>query len=151
MEMSSQEQQEEMERRWSYGGAPVFNVSFADVMTNKESNDVVAEFVRNKIREKVEDPKLAEQLVPTDHPIAAKRLICDHGYFETFNQEHVHLVNVRETPIQEITPQGVLLEDGSEYEVDTILYALGYDAMSGSLLRMNIVGKDGLKDRKSVV
>lgn len=147
LDMTSEEQQSEMERRWSYGGAPVFNVSFADVMVNKKSNDVVADFVRDKIREKVHDPELAEQLIPTDHPIAAKRLICDHGYFETYNKEHVHLINVKQAPIQEITPGGILLEDGREFEVDIILYALGYDALSGTLLQMNIEGKDGLKLR----
>lgn len=143
LEMTPEERQAEMERRWAYGGAPVFNVSFRDVMTCKESNDIVAEFVRQKIREKVRDPKLAEELCPYDHPIAAKRLCVDHGYFETFNRDNVTLVNVRRSPIKEITPKGLLLEDGSHYELDMIVFAIGYDAVSGALLRMDIRGKGG--------
>lgn len=110
LEMTPEERLAEMELRWAYGGAPVFNTSFADVMTNKASNDIVADFVRQKIREKVHDPELAEQLIPYDHPIAAKRLCVDHGYFETFNRDNVNLVNVRKNPIREITPRGVLLK-----------------------------------------
>jgi cation diffusion facilitator CzcD-associated flavoprotein CzcO len=147
LEMTEEERVAEMERRWAYGGAPIFNVAFNDIMTNIASNEVVQEFVRNKIREKVDDPTVAEQLCPTDHPFAAKRLCVDHGYFETFNRQNVSLVGIRDNPIREITPKGVKLEDGSEYEVDTIVYAIGYDAMSGALLRVDIRGKGGVSLR----
>lgn len=134
--------QQEMWRRWEIGGAPIFNVAFADTMTDIEANDRLADFVRDRIREKVEDPALAEELVPNDHPIAAKRLCCDSHYFETYNQDHVHLVNVRDNPINRIVPHGIQLEDGTVHEVDMIVYALGYDAISGALTRIDIRGRD---------
>ena len=143
LELSKAERDAEMERRWQLGGAPVFNVSFSDIMTNRDSNDIVADFVRDKIREKVADAELAEQLVPTDHPFAAKRLCVDNGYFETYNRDNVTLVNVRENPIARIRPEGVELADGTVHEVDIIVYALGYDAISGSLLRVDITGREG--------
>jgi cyclohexanone monooxygenase len=147
LEMTPEERTDEMERRWSYGGAPIFNVSFSDIMTNLETNEIVQDFVRDKIREKVDDPEVADLLTPTDHPFAAKRLCVDNGYFETYNRDNVHLVNVRGNPIEKITPKGVRLADGTEYEVDTIVYAIGYDAMSGALLRMDIRGKGGVSLR----
>jgi cation diffusion facilitator CzcD-associated flavoprotein CzcO len=148
LEVSPEERVRLMEERWAYGGAPIFNTAFADIMVNIESNEIVQEFVRDKIRGKVDDQELAELLCPTDHPFAAKRLCVDHGYFETFNRPNVELVNIRRNPIREITPKGVKLQDGTEYEVDTIVFAIGYDAMSGSLLRIDIRGLGGvsLKD-----
>lgn len=143
LELSKEERDAEMERRWGLGGAPIFNVSFNDIMTNKASNDLVAEFVRDKIRGKVEDPALAESLIPTDHPFAAKRLCVDNGYFETFNRDNVALVNVRDNPIRRIRPEGVELSDGTVHDADIIVYALGYDAISGSLLRVDIRGREG--------
>lgn len=142
-EYTPEEAQREMQRRWEFGGAPIFNVAFVDSMTDIESNNLLADFVREKIREKVVDPELAEELLPTDHPIAAKRLCCDHHYFETYNQEHVHLVNVRKNPIKRIVPDGIELEDGTMHEVDVIVYAVGYDALSGALTRIDIRGRGG--------
>jgi cation diffusion facilitator CzcD-associated flavoprotein CzcO len=147
LEMTEEERLAEMERRWALGGAPVFNVSFADIMTNKASNDIVADFVREKIRAKVHDPELAEMLCPYDHPFAAKRLCVDTNYFETFNRDNVTLVDVRKAPIAEITRHGLRLADGTEFELDTIVFAVGYDAMSGSLLRVDIRGRDGISLR----
>ncbi|WZH52332.1 MAG: NAD(P)/FAD-dependent oxidoreductase [Nocardioides alkalitolerans] len=137
------EAQAEMRRRWDVGGAPIFNVAFVDTMTDIEANTLLADFVRDRIREKVEDPATAELLVPTDHPIAAKRLCCDTDYFETYNADHVHLVDVRSNPIRRIVPAGVELDDGTLHEVDTIVYAVGYDALSGALGRIDIRGTGG--------
>ncbi|WP_052337053.1 flavin-containing monooxygenase [Nocardioides alkalitolerans] len=137
------EAQAEMRRRWEFGGAPIFNVAFVDTMTDVAANTLLADFVRDRIRETVDDPATAELLVPTDHPIAAKRLCCDTNYFATYNQEHVRLVSVRENPIRRIVPQGVELADGTTYEVDTIVYAVGYDALSGALGRIDIRGRGG--------
>jgi cation diffusion facilitator CzcD-associated flavoprotein CzcO len=147
LEVTEAERIAEMEKRWAYGGAPIFNTSFADIMTNIKSNEVVQDFVRDKIRAKVDDPELADLLCPTDHPFAAKRLCVDHGYFETFNRDNVDLVNIRPNPIREITATGLRLEDGTEYEADIIVFAIGYDAMSGSLLRVDIRGKGGVSLR----
>lgn len=137
-----EEAQQEMWRRWEHGGAPIFNVAFVDTMTDIEANNLLADFVRDRIREKVEDPVLAEELVPIDHPIAAKRLCCDSHYFETYNKDHVHLVNVRKNPIKRIVPNGVQLEDGTVHEIDMIVYAVGYDALSGALTCIDIRGRD---------
>lgn len=142
-DLSPEERQAEMERRWKLGGAPIFNVAFADTMTNIEANTILADFVRGKIRETVKDPAVAEELVPTDHPIAAKRLCCDSGYYETFNKEHVTLVNVRKNPIRRIRRNGIELQDGTVHEVDMIVYALGYDALSGALLNIDVRGRNG--------
>ena len=147
MDVTADERRRELETRWELGGAPRFMVSFTDLMTSEEANTTVADFVREKIRAKVQDPEVAELLCPNDHPIAAKRLCVDTEYYETFNRDNVALVNVREAPIQEITPRGVLLEDGSEYEVDIIVFAIGYDAMTGALLRVDIRGREGVSLR----
>jgi cation diffusion facilitator CzcD-associated flavoprotein CzcO/acetyl esterase/lipase len=147
LEMTDEERVAEMERRWGYGGAPIFNVSFRDIMTDIRSNEIVQDFVRDKIRAKVAEPEIAELLCPTDHPFAAKRLCVDSHYFETFNRDNVTLVSIRENPVGRITPKGVMLQDGSEYEVDMIVFAVGYDAMSGSLLRVDIRGRGGVSLR----
>ncbi len=89
----------DLDERWRYGGAAGFMLAFTDVLTVKESNDVVAEFVRSKIREKVKDPAVAERLCPTTYPIATKRICVDIDYFETYNRDNVTLVDIRETPI----------------------------------------------------
>lgn len=144
-EMSAEERAAELERRWEIGGAPVFNWSFNDVVTNRETNTIVSDFVRAKIRSTVHEPEVAERLVPFDHPIVAKRLCADHGYFEAFNEPHVRLVDIRANPIRRIVPEGIELEDGSVHELDTIVSAIGYDAISGPMLRIDVRGRDGLR------
>lgn len=147
LDMTHEERIAEMEERWGYGGAPVFNVSFVDIMTNLEVNEIVQDFVRDKIRAKVDDPELADLLTPRGHPFAAKRLCVDHGYFETFNRDNVDLVPITDNPIERLTPDGIRLADGSEHEFDAIVFAIGYDAISGSLLRIDIRGRDGVSLR----
>jgi cation diffusion facilitator CzcD-associated flavoprotein CzcO len=113
-------------------------------MTSQRSNDFAAEFFREKIREIVDDPDTAAKLLPTGYPIAAKRPVLDTNYFETFNKPHVHLVDTRQTPISEITPAGIRTGD-VEHELDVIVFATGYDAFTGSFLRMDIRGRDGVR------
>jgi cyclohexanone monooxygenase len=98
--------------------------------------------VRGKIREIVKDPALAEKLVPRDFPLAAKRACVDTDYFETFNRDNVSLVDLRETAIEAITPKGVKTTDG-DYSADIIVYAIGFDAMTGALSRIDIRGRGG--------
>jgi cation diffusion facilitator CzcD-associated flavoprotein CzcO len=129
---------------WELGGFRLFAASFSDLLRDKAANDVAAEFVRNKIRETVKDPATAELLCPTDHPYGTKRPPIDTDYYETFNRDNVTLVDVRKAPIVEITPTGVKTED-AEYDLDTIVFATGFDAMTGALLQMNIRGVDGLR------
>jgi cyclohexanone monooxygenase len=104
---------------------------------NKASNDTASEFVRNKIRSIVRDPVVAELLAPKDHPIGTKRLCLDTNYYETYNRENVTLVDVRSSPIREINPAGVKTAD-AEYELDAIVFATGFDAMTGALLEIDI-------------
>ena len=122
--------------------------NFQDIMIPGEANEDYAEFVRNKIRERVKDPVVAEKLVPKDHPFGSKRIPCESGYYEVYNQDNVLLVDVREAPIERITPKGVKTND-AEYELDVIIFATGYDAFTGSLTRIDIHGEGGqtLKDR----
>ena len=131
----------ELERRWQAGGTE-FVGTYTDVATSREANEVVAEFVREKIREAVHDPDTAAKLEPRDHPIASKRPTVGTGYYETFNRDDVELVDVRTEPIVEITAGGVRVEAG-EYEVDDLVLATGYDAMTGPLTRMGIRGRHG--------
>ncbi len=131
------------EAAWAKGGLQ-FRASFRDVLMSKEANDTAAEFVKKKIREIVDDPVIAEQLANIDHPYAGKRPPIDTNYFETFNRDNVTLVDVRTDPIEEITPAGVRLRSGAEHAADIIVFATGFDAMTGTLLRMGIKGRDGL-------
>jgi cation diffusion facilitator CzcD-associated flavoprotein CzcO len=142
-DLTSEQQRAELEARWALGGTPRFMVSFADLLTDERANAVVADFLRDKIREVVEDPQTAELLCPTDYAVGTKRLCTDNGYFEMFNRDNVSLVSVRDNPIAEVTAHGLRLEDGSEYEADVIVFAVGYDAMTGTLLRIDIQGREG--------
>jgi cyclohexanone monooxygenase len=109
----------------------------------------VADFVRDKIRATVKDPETAERLCPKDLPFGAKRLCVDTNYYETYNRDNVSLVDVRGTPIETITPKGLRLADGQEHEVDVIVFATGFDAMTGGLTRIDIRGRQGRSLREA--
>ncbi len=142
LEVSEEERRAEFQKRWDIGGFAIGG-AFIDLAINKESNETAAEFVRSKIREIVKDPATAELLCPRDYPFATKRLCVDTGYFETYNRPNVSLVDVKGTPIEEITPNGVRVGD-KEYEFDAIVFATGFDAMTGALLNIDIRGRGGL-------
>ena len=148
LEVSSEERLQQYESLWAEPGFKKWLSNFYDVMMPGEANEDYAEFVRNKIRERVHDPEVAEKLVPKDHMFGSKRLPCESGYYEVYNQDNVLLVDVREAPIQRITPKGLETADAS-YEFDVLIFATGYDAVTGSLNRMNIQGLGGetLKDK----
>jgi cation diffusion facilitator CzcD-associated flavoprotein CzcO len=132
------------EDRWQHGGLP-FLGAFGDLLFDRQANDTAAEFVREKIRRIVEDPEVADRLAPATI-IGCKRLCVDSGYYATFNRENVELVDVSQAPIEEITPSG--LRAGSrEYELDCIVFATGFDAMTGALLHIDIRGRDGIRLR----
>jgi cyclohexanone monooxygenase len=135
----------EYERRWQRGGLS-FLGAYKDLMVEQEANDTAAEFVRAKIRKKVRDPQVAELLAPKN-TIGCKRLCIDIGYYETFNRPNVSLIDISGAPIEEITPRGVKVA-GKEYEVDAIVFATGFDAMTGALLKIDIRGKGGLSLRE---
>jgi len=119
-----------------------FNATFVDLLTSQEANDTAAEFFREKIRGLVRDPALAELLTPRDYPLGTKRLCVDTSYYETYNRGNVTLVDVRKAPIEAITPEGVQTRERA-YALDSIVFATGFDAMTGALLKIDIRGRDG--------
>jgi cation diffusion facilitator CzcD-associated flavoprotein CzcO len=129
------------EKAWEKGGLQ-FRASFRDLLVDKAANDTAADFIRGKIRQIVKDPATAEKLSNIDHPYAAKRPPIDTDYFETFNRDNVDLVDVRAEPIEAITPAGMQTR-AREYPLDIIVFATGFDAMTGPLLRLNIKGRQG--------
>ena len=114
---------------------------------NQESNDTAAEFVRQRIRETVKDPAVAELLAPKDHPIGTKRICLDTDYYETYNRDNVTLVDVRNSPIEELTPDGLRTETG-DYALDAIIFATGFDAMTGAVLDVDVRTTEGLTMRE---
>ncbi len=132
------------EQLWAEeGGFKFIYGSYSDLLRNQEANDTAAEFIRTKIRQIVKDPDVAELLCPRDYPYGSKRPPVDTNYYETFNRENVTLVDIRSASITEITGAGIRTAD-AEYPVDVIVFATGFDAMTGSLLKMDIRGRDGL-------
>ncbi|MFP6656305.1 MAG: NAD(P)/FAD-dependent oxidoreductase, partial [Myxococcota bacterium] len=128
---------------WQEGGFKFMYGSFNDVMTNEEANAFGADFIRSKIREIVKDPETAEKLCPKDHTWVSKRPPIDTDYYITFNREDVDLVDIKADPIVEITETGIRTGKG-ETPVDMIVFATGFDAMTGSLLKIDIRGAGGL-------
>ncbi len=137
----------EFERRWQQGGFKILG-AYADTWIDPEANAVAADFAATKIREIVKDPAVADLLTPKDYPWATKRLCVDTGYYATFNQPHVHLVDLRSSPIETFTPTGLRTSTES-FDFDAVVLATGFDAMTGALDRIDIRGRDGvaLKDR----
>jgi cation diffusion facilitator CzcD-associated flavoprotein CzcO len=138
-DVSPEEREEIYRAAWEKGGLQ-FRATFRDVMTNRAANETMAEFVKARIREVVSNPEAAADLADIDHPYAAKRPPIDTEYFETFNRPNVSLVNLRKDPIECITPQGIRTKSG-EHALDIIVFATGFDALTGPLLRMNIRGR----------
>ena len=135
------------EDAWEFGGLR-FRAAYSDLLSDQAANDTASDFIRDKIREVVKDAEVAERLLPDDHGFATKRPPIDTQYFETYNRDNVTLVDVRATPIQEITATGMRTSE-AEYPLDAIVFATGFDALTGPLLRMNLQGRDGatLRDR----
>jgi cyclohexanone monooxygenase len=148
LEETPEARRHEYDRRWNHGGL-WFLGAFKDLLIDQEANDTAAEYVRGKVREKVKDPKLAELLAPKN-TIGCKRLCVDIGYYETFNRDNVTLIDVSQSPVEEITRHGVKAK-GQEYKVDALVLATGFDAMTGALNRIDIRGRGGrtLKEKWS--
>jgi cyclohexanone monooxygenase len=143
LEATDEERRRLYEAKWAEGGSISFLYSFTDLLVNKASNETASEFVRQKIRATVKNPKTAELLCPNDHPIGTKRLILDTDYYETYNRDNVTLVDVRSKPIKEITATGLRTED-TEYALDAIVFATGFDAMTGAMKEIDIHTDAGL-------
>ena len=131
------------EDRWAGGGIN-FLGAFADLMFDKAANDAVCHFVHTKIDETVSDPQVAESLKPTSYPLGAKRPVIATDYYETFNRPNVHLIDVRQTPLDTFTEHGLRLTDGTEADFDAVVLATGFDAFTGAFTKMDIRGNDGL-------
>ena len=132
------------EELWAQPGFAKWLGNFRDIMTDRAANEDFAEFVRNKIRARVKDPVVAEKLVPKDHPLGSKRVPLETEYYEAYNRDNVLLVDIKEAPIERITPTG-LKTTQREYEFDVIIYATGFDAITGALTRIDIRGEGGQK------
>jgi cation diffusion facilitator CzcD-associated flavoprotein CzcO len=141
LDVSEQERREAYEKRWQLGGV-LFSKTFPDQMLDAESNDTARAFWEEKIRAVIDDPQVADWLIPTDHPIGTKRICTDDNYFQTFNRENVALVNLRETPIVRMDSGGVATS-AAYYDLDVLVLATGFDAMTGSVSKLNIVGRGG--------
>jgi cation diffusion facilitator CzcD-associated flavoprotein CzcO len=140
-EYTHAEQQERLERQWALGGQGMNRV-FADQGTSQAANDVVAEFVRGKIRQIVKDPVTAERLCPYDHPIGSRRLCVDTNYYATYNRENVSLIDIAADPIERITETGIQTAT-AHHEVDLIVFAIGFNAFRGALDQVDIRNEAG--------
>jgi cyclohexanone monooxygenase len=142
LEVDPEERWETYRKGFDKGSLVGMVLSYNDLITSKEANDTAAEYVRYRIREIVEDPDVAETLSPRSYPIATKRLCLDTNYYATYNRPNVSLVDLRKTPLVEITETGIRTS-AEEYEFDSIVFATGFDAMTGALLAFPIAGRDG--------
>ena len=143
LEVSPEERKRTYDELWEIGGFRFLFESYNDLIFNREANDTAAEYVREKIRGIVKDPVTAEKLSPRSYPIGTKRPPIDTDYFETFNRDNVSLVDIKTSPIEEITTKGVRTRDG-EYQLDAIVFATGFDAMTGALFNLGIRGRGGI-------
>jgi cation diffusion facilitator CzcD-associated flavoprotein CzcO len=148
IEVSAEERQAFLEKLYESQGFGMWQGNFRDMMTNRVANKLVSDFVADKIRQRVKDPKVAERLIPKNHGFGTRRVPMETHYYEVYNQPNVKLVDINETPIERIMPIGIKTSD-AEYEFDLIIYATGFDAITGSFDRIEIRGIDGvsLKDK----
>lgn len=139
---SAEERERVWDEMWYRGGFPFWIANYQDVFFSKEANDECVDYMARRIREKVKDPAIAEKLIPKNHPYGTKRQPLESNYYDTFNKPNVLLVDVNETPIEEVTPKGIRTSD-QEYEVDIIVFATGFDGMTGPLKKVNLSGRNG--------
>jgi cation diffusion facilitator CzcD-associated flavoprotein CzcO len=146
-EVTTEEREAFWERLYAEPGFGIWQGNFRDILVDREANALISDFIARKIRQRVKDPAVAEKLIPKNHGFGTRRVPLETHYFEVYNQPNVKLVDIIETPIERITPAGIKTSD-AEYEFDLIIYATGFDAITGSFDRIDIRGVDGrrLKD-----
>jgi cyclohexanone monooxygenase len=146
LEVTAAERDATLEAAWESGSLTNLLASYTDTATSQEANDLIRGWIHEKIHSLVKDRQTAADLCP-EYPVGTKRPCLDTGYYETYNRDNVHLVNLRRTPLEAVTERGIRTSD-REYEFDVIVYATGFDAMTGALTRVDIRGRDGacLKD-----
>ena len=146
LEVSAEEREALFEKLYGEPGFGIWMGNFRDILVDAGANATITEFMRRKIRARVKDPAVAEKLIPTNHGFGTRRVPLESGYYEVYNQPNVRLVDLRATPIERITPAGVKTSD-TEYAVDMLIYATGFDAITGAFDRIDIRGAGGRRLR----
>ncbi|KAE8366726.1 hypothetical protein BDV27DRAFT_124883 [Aspergillus caelatus] len=141
-EVSHEERVALWEKLYAEPGFAKWQGAFCDTYTDREANSLYSEFMASKIRERVHDPVVADSLIPKNHGFGTRRVPLESGYFEAFNQPNVHLVDLQKTPIERVTPNGILTSDGKEHELDILVYATGFDAITGAFNAIEWHGKN---------
>jgi cation diffusion facilitator CzcD-associated flavoprotein CzcO len=145
LEVPKEEREAFWEKLYAEPGFGIWLGNFRDIGTNEEAAAAISEFIANKIRQRVKDPKVAEKLIPKDHPFASRRVPLESGYFETYNRDNVTLVDtLNDEPIECITPKGIRTTK-QEYEFDILIYATGFDGVTGAFDRIDIRGVNGMR------
>ena len=144
LEVPPEEREAFWEKLYRTPGFGQWQGNFSDMLTDRAANALASEFAARKIRERVKDPAIAEKLIPKDHGFGMRRIPLERGYYEVYNQPNVELVDVNETPIERITPRGIKTSD-REREFDVIIYATGFDSISGAFDRIDIRGVEGVR------
>jgi cation diffusion facilitator CzcD-associated flavoprotein CzcO len=142
LDLSAEEREAFWEQRYSEPGFGIWVGNFADVLVNKDANKLLSDFMEKKIRARINDQAIADKLIPTNHGFGTRRVPLESGYFEVYNQDNVRLVDINETPIERITPKGIQTT-AEEHEFDLIIYATGFDGVTGPYDRIDIRGPNG--------
>jgi cation diffusion facilitator CzcD-associated flavoprotein CzcO len=142
LEVTPEEREAFWEKLYGEPGFGIWMGNFRDIMVDRQANALISDFVARKIRQRVKDPAVAEKLIPKNHGFGTRRVPLESGYYEVYNQPNVKLIDINETPIARITPTGIKTTD-AEYEFDIIIYATGFDAITGAFDRIDIRGVDG--------
>jgi cation diffusion facilitator CzcD-associated flavoprotein CzcO len=143
-EVSEAEREAFFEKLYAEPGFGIWQGNFRDILIDRRANAAISDFVARKIRQRVKDPRVAEKLIPGNHGFGTRRVPLETRYYEVYNQDNVELVDIRETPIKRITPKGIKTS-AADYEFDVIIYATGFDAITGSFDRIDIRGADGMR------
>jgi cation diffusion facilitator CzcD-associated flavoprotein CzcO len=143
LDVSPEDREAFWEKLYNSPGFGVWMGQFSDTLTDREANRLASEFIARKIRQRVKDPVVAEKLIPKNHGLGTRRVPLETGYYEVYNQPNVELVDINETPIERVTPRGIQTSD-REHEFDIIIYATGFDAITGAFDRIDIRGADGM-------
>ena len=142
MDVTPEEREAFWEKLYAEPGFGIWIGNFRDILIDETANAAISEFIAKKIRQRVRDPKLADKLIPKDHGFGSRRVPLESGYFETYNRDNVLLVDVNETPIERITPNGIKTTE-KEHEFDILVYATGFDGVTGAFDRIDIRGQNG--------
>lgn len=140
---SPEDRRERYELFWKFGGGQI-TIAYPDLILNEDANRTLADFTASKVREIVNDPATAEALIPVGFPVGAKRPCLEINYYETFNRDNVTLANLAADPLAETTSTGITLKSGKSFDLDVLVFATGYDAVTGALVRMDIRGRGGV-------